>query len=154
VSTLIVGIGNRERGDDAVGPAVLDALSADPPPGARMFESRGDALQLIDELHGAGLVVIVDAMVSGGAPGSIERFDVTQSGIPTRLEHLASTHMFSLAQGLELAQSLGRMPERLIVYGIEAAKFEPGSAPGPEVQGAVATVAARIREEIPCTKLP
>jgi hydrogenase maturation protease len=60
----------------------------------------------------------------------------------------ASTHAFGLAEAVELGRALGRLPERLVVYGIEGESFGAGE----EVTGAVAEgverTAAAVIEEV------
>jgi hydrogenase maturation protease len=49
-----------------------------------------------------------------------------------------------LAEAISLARVLGRLPERLRVYGIEGRCFEPGTEVSPEVKVAVEEVVRRI----------
>ena len=48
----------------------------------------------------------------------------------------------------ELARSLGKLPERLIVYGIEAKQFDPGADLSEEARKGVDEVVQRIEEEL------
>lgn len=150
----MVGIGNSDRGDDAVGLLVVEALRADPPTGVELLTSRGDMLALLDQIDGADLVVLVDAVVSGAAAGTILRIDATDGAVKQQLSQFTSTHAFNLAEGIELARSLGRMPGRLVVYGIEGVEFGMGQPPGTAVRDAIDEVGNRIREECKCTKHP
>ena len=68
----IIGFGSRWRGDDAVGPRVVDGLRA---LGIDAIEMAGDGLALVERLRETDAVVIVDAMRSGAPPGTIETFD-------------------------------------------------------------------------------
>jgi hydrogenase maturation protease len=54
----------------------------------------------------------------------------------------------SLAETVELARVLGRLPARTVVFGIEAASFAIGEALTPAVAEAAASVAAAVREEV------
>ena len=55
-----------------------------------------------------------------------------------------STHGFGVADAIELARSLGRLPERLDVYAIEGADFGHGDELTPAVAGAVAALAREL----------
>ena len=59
----------------------------------------------------------------------------------------ASTHALGLGDAIELARALGRLPERLIVFGIEAAGFEAGADLSPAVAGAIEPVAEAVLRE-------
>jgi hypothetical protein len=63
-------------------------------------------------------VVIVDAVTSGAAPGTVHRFEPRDGALPSDLR-FASTHAFSIADALELARALGRAPQRVVVFGVE-----------------------------------
>lgn len=154
-AVTVVGIGNRARGDDAAGPCVIELLEQDPPPGTRLLSAAGDMLALFDLWNGADEVILVDAMAPGGRPGRVLRVDAGEAALDAALGNFASSHAFNLAEAIELARALGRLPPRLVIYGIEGEHFEHGSPPGATVQAAVVAVGARIRAEVaPCTKRP
>jgi hydrogenase maturation protease len=52
------------------------------------------------------------------------------------------------AEAIELARTLGRLPRRLVVYGIEGASFHPGAPLTPAVADAVKMAAGMVRAEI------
>lgn len=155
--TLVVGIGNRERGDDGVGPEVSGRVRALAPGEVAVASLRGDLFALLDCWRGADTVVLVDAMRAGAAPGTVRRIALGEdegsaADLGAALASFASSHSVDLAQALALAESLGRLPPRLVLYGIEAARFELGRGLSPAVAAAVDGVVARILEECPCTR--
>ena len=60
----------------------------------------------------------------------------------------ASTHHLGLADAIELARALGRLPAATVVYGIEGTRFEAGDGLTPEVAAALPRVAAAVRAEV------
>ena len=58
---LVVGIGNPDRGDDAVGPAVVQVLAERLPDDVLMRTRSGNMLALIDDWAGFDAVVCIDA---------------------------------------------------------------------------------------------
>ncbi len=56
----------------------------------------------------------------------------------------SSTHASGVAEGIELARVVGKLPARLVLYGIEASSFELGAPMAPAVAGAVARVAEEL----------
>jgi hydrogenase maturation protease len=144
--TRIIGIGNADRGDDAVGLMVARMVRVAAPAGVTVTEVDGDQLALLDAWDGPDDVYVVDAICSGGEPGGVCRFDA--SGPLGDGFQLRGTHMFSLADVIELARALHRLPVRLTVYGIEGASFELGGPPSPEAEGAARTVAEQILHEL------
>ena len=112
---LIVGVGNAWRSDDGAGPALARRLGDDP----RVLVYEGEPVGLIEAWAGADEVVIVDAVSSGAAPGTVHRLDARAEPLPNSELLRGSTHAFGLMETIELARALGRLPPQLLVYGIE-----------------------------------
>ncbi len=71
----VIGVGNAWRGDDAVGLLVVRRLKAGQPPEVEIAECRGTVTAVREAWKDAAGVIVVDAVVSGGHPGAIYRFD-------------------------------------------------------------------------------
>ena len=150
----MVCIGNRWRGDDAAGLEVAALLRGTLPEEAEVLEREGEPTGLMDAWEGAETVWLVDAVSSEAQAGAVHRVDASEEKLPARLFR-ASTHHFGLADAVELARALGRLPPRAIVYGIEGASFGAGAELTPGVAAAVPQVAASIRREVAeCTSRP
>jgi hydrogenase maturation protease len=87
--------------------------------------------------EGAESVLLVDTVSSGAPAGTLHRFDAGESPVPA-YTFRSSTHAIGIADTIELARALGRLPRRVRVYGIEAGGFETGSPLTPAVESAVA----------------
>lgn len=143
----VIGLGNRGRGDDAVGRMVAAGLRGRVPAGVHVIEHDGESAGLLEYLRGADAVYLVDAAVSGAAPGAIRCFDVLEAKLPA-LQGSTSTHALGLAEAVELARALGQLPARCLVYVVEAGSFEAGARLSPAVAAAVDTLIARILGDI------
>jgi len=144
---LVIGIGNPARGDDAAGLAVARRIREAAAPGdVTVTELAGDQLALLDAWTGAREVYVIDAVCSGGTPGTVYRFDAAEP-LTAHFWH-RGTHTFSLADVIELARALGRLPARLTGFGIEGATFEPGVPLSPEVEAAVEAVTVLLLGEL------
>lgn len=145
--TIVIGVGNPMRGDDAAGRHVARLLAESPPDGVTIHESTGTPDSLMDLWQDAAAVVLVDASQSGNPPGAIERFDVSTEPLPTSCLH-CSTHAFGVAEAVELARSLGSLPPRVIVFGIEGISFEHGEKLSAEIEEAVPRAADLVEAEL------
>jgi len=145
---LVIGIGDGYRGDDGVGGYVVRALRARSLTGVRVVEHTGEGCSLMDRWSGARLVFFADAVVSGAPPGAIHRFEPTAEPGPGFVGHMRSAHGFGLAEALALSRALGRLPERLVIYGVEGREFGTGAGLSPEVQRSADEVVRRIVSEI------
>jgi hydrogenase maturation protease len=144
---LIIGVGNPDRSDDAAGLLVAQRLRE---LGIDAQEHTGDPLALIDAWDGAGEAILIDTVVSGAAPGMMTKWDAAKTPLPAD-QFCCSTHAFGIAEAVEIARSLGRLPRRLVIYGIEGASFELGGAPSVEVVAAVGRVAQEIARSVQST---
>jgi hydrogenase maturation protease len=95
----------------------------------------------------AQMVILLDAVSSGGQPGKIFRFNAHDHSIPSSFFKFSS-HNFSLAEAIELARTLNRLPPRLIIYGIEGLSFEEGRGLSLETESAAMDLIERIIGEI------
>jgi len=145
--TLIIGLGNEYRRDDAVGLVVARRLREAAPESVRVLEESGEGAALIESWQDADTVILIDAVHSGAKPGTIHRLDAREQPIAKRFFRF-STHAFGVADAVELARALGRLPPRLIVYGIEGKSFEAGVGLSPEAEAAAQAVVERVLGEI------
>ena len=141
---MVIGVGNPMRGDDAAGLDVAAALRGEP--GIEVRQHAGEGLDLIAIWEGAGAVLLVDTVRSGAPPGTLHRFDISDGPLPSRLRRQAG-HAVSVATAIELARTLGRLPAKVVVYGVEGERFETGSAPSAAVQAAIEPLADAVRSE-------
>lgn len=119
---VVIGVGHRDRGDDGIGPAVVEALSHRTTQVTTVIRE-GDLAVLPLLWEPDDDVVIVDAsFASSGAVGQLNEIGseqlVSSLGI--------STHGLNVADALQLAERLGRSPARLRVLGITARDFRYG----------------------------
>src|SRR5512140_1524544 len=114
---VVIGVGNLFRGDDAAGLLAARRLRACR--GVRAVEHTRDGLSLMEHWGPADHVVVVDALTSGHAPGTVFRFEATEGPVPGDAGWISS-HSAGVAEGIETARVLGRLPASLTVFGIEA----------------------------------
>ena len=149
-----MGVGNPWRRDDAAGLVVARRLRGTLPPEVEVLEREGEPTGLIDSWDGADRLWVVDAVSSGANAGTLHRIDATREALPAELFR-TSTHHVGLAEAVELARVLGRLPEQIVVYGIEGERFDVGDELTPMVDDAASRAADAVREEVlACTSGP
>ena len=145
--TLVVGLGNRWRGDDAAGPLVLDGLRELNLEGVDLLESPGDSLSLINAWEDRADVFLIDACCDESLDaGEIVVINdaLTNRGALANLRHPASSHVLDLEQAIALSETLGKAPKRLVVYSISAKELAHGDKPC----GAVGTAIEKVKAEL------
>ena len=146
--TLIIGVGNPDRGDDGVGVAVVRALGGSLPPDAATIELGDDVTRLLTLFPKAPRILIIDVMRWGEAPGTIHRFDARVAPLPVAAFRSASAHALDVANAIELGRALELLPEELLVFGIEGLEFTRGAAVSPPVSQAVPALIAVVLAEL------
>lgn len=121
-----------------------------------MLDCADEPTRLLDLWDGLDTVVVVDALSSGAAPGTLHRVDAGDGPLPRDLR-LASTHAMGIGDALELGRALRRAPRRVVVLGLEGASFGMGEQMTPAVAGAVDALVSSVLhelEEVECTSGP
>ena len=131
----VIGLGSP-FGDDQAGWRTTDALRDRLPAGCDLHALDRPGAALINWMPDTEQLILIDAVRSGARPGSLYRVDpvalVAQHG---RL----SSHQLALRDTLRLARSLGCLPGRIAIYGIEI-----GQTDGPRMSAAVASAVDRL----------
>ena len=139
---LIIGCGNPQRGDDAVGIVAAEKLRA---LGIAAKVCPGETSELMEAWAGADDVIVIDAVVTGAPTGTIHIWNGQQ--LPAFATSAGSTHGLGVAEAIRLARALNRLPARLRVYGIEGKQFEIGAGISAAVEQAVREVVNQIAEQ-------
>jgi hydrogenase maturation protease len=142
----IVGVGNDWRGDDAAGLVAARRLRSTLA-GVKVVELDGDPAALLDAWSGTRHAIVIDAVRSGAAPGTIHRLDLA-AGTGRAGPRRGSTHGLGVADAVELARALDRLPARLELYGIEAGAFATGTGLTPPVARAVDALCGELRARL------
>ena len=143
---VVIALGNRFRADDAAGLEVAARLNRNTD-SVTIVDNATDAFAIVDAWDGAALSVVVDAAVTGANPGTVHRVEVDAELLPKDLSR-CSSHGMGVAEAFELAKAVGRLPRKLLIYGIEVKSVTLGEPLSPEVTKAVASVARQIDDEI------
>jgi hydrogenase maturation protease len=139
---IVIGLGNPDRGDDAVGVQVARQVAAECTDVLTLeFDDPSEALDAWDQ---EDTVILADAISSGSEPGSIHVVDVHEQRLPTRNWSAGGTHALGLAAVVELARSLDMLPRRLVVVGVEAGQFAHGAPLSEAVRAAVPAAAEAV----------
>ncbi len=146
---LVAACGNTLAGDDAFGPLVARALGAQPLGGVAVIDLGMRPAGLLDFLPGRRALILVDAALSAHhAAGELLDLDFFGPDRPELCaDRLTSTHAFSLAGQLELAEALGMLPPVVRLVALVAGNTQVG-ATGTISQETIRDAAAVILRRI------
>lgn len=102
-------------------------------------------LLLVEQFTGAGHVILIDAVCSGAAVGTLHALDGHRL---ERLRPLLSCHAAGVTAAVDLARALGANPAHLQVFGIEADPANRGDRLSPAVRAALPELAQRIEDRV------
>ena len=147
-STIVIGIGNGLRRDDGVGLYAAHMIKKLAIENVTVIEGIGDGYALLEAWSGCDRAIVVDCTISGKAVGTIFRFDALSENIPADLFNGYSTHSISVVDAVELGKVLGRVPQSLVIFGIEGQDVSPGDRLTPEVEKAADHLIRLITQEL------
>jgi hydrogenase maturation protease len=151
---LVVGIGQTFRSDDGAGIAAVAQWQEAYPktsqdPSIRIEFAEVTGLGILDGLVGAQAAILVDAVRSGiQPPGSIHLLKEVE--LDAFGKGSASAHGLGIAETLILGRRvyLDRMPQIVILIGIEAAELGMGEGLSPMVRAAIPAAADLIEKQV------
>jgi hydrogenase maturation protease len=136
-AVLVLGLGNRLLGDDAVGSLVVERLvDRRLPAGVSVSDGGTVGLALLPEIENASAFVAVDAARFGATPGTVRVFegpdmDALLSG------RRRSAHEVALADLMGAAALTGHLPARRALVAVEPQSSALSLQPTPEVAAAI-----------------
>ncbi|MBW4666619.1 MAG: hydrogenase maturation protease [Cyanomargarita calcarea GSE-NOS-MK-12-04C] len=148
----IIGCGNLNRNDDAVGVIIAQQLQQflvqNPHPHVQVYDCGTAGMEVMFQARGSKKLIIIDASSTGSEPGAI--FKVPGKELEALPEPSYNLHNFrwdnALAAGRKIFQN--DFPDEVTVYLIEAANLDFGLELSPVVQCAAAKVFTEITENI------
>lgn len=150
---VVVGVGNTLMGDEGLGvEAVRRLKSSQLPTHVEVYECGTGGLKVLELIEGAEKAIILDAVKAGGRPGDIHRLlmreAVSKAGI--RMLRMLSLHDLDLTLAFKIAESTGayRLPEDVVILGVEPACVKPGTKLSREVEEALDKLIKQVLDEL------
>jgi hydrogenase maturation protease len=144
---LVLGLGNVLCGDDGLGIAALAMLRSEyEGDGVRMLDGGTLGLSLLPYLEDATDVVLVDAIGADAPAGSLVRLTGDEVG-PAVAQRLLP-HQVGVADLFDGARLTGKLPARVILWGVVPDRIELVVALSPAVRASLEDLVARVAQEI------
>lgn len=122
-SILVLGVGNILFTDEGVGVRAVEQLQEEYvfPPNVTLMDGGTLGTRLMDPIMASQHLIVVDAVLGGGEPGSIYR--LTGDDLRKSLAFKNSLHQTDLVDTLIYCGMLGNRPEAVVV-GIEPHDYQ------------------------------
>jgi hydrogenase maturation protease len=161
VRIVVLGIGNTILSDEGVGVHAVEALREryKLPENVEVIDGGTSGMELLGPLSGTDVLIVLDAIKAGRAPGTVVR--LIGDEVPVFFRSKLSPHQVSICDVLAGLEFSGDLPGDLVLIGVEPASLELGleltpaiAARVPDMVGlAVAELAARgieVKEKATC----
>jgi len=134
--------------DDGVGVRVVQSLSEGYvfPSEVTILDGGTLGLDLLTHLEGVERLLIIDAMETGGPPGTIVR--MTGEEIPMVFETKLSPHQMGLKDLLAVSVLRGITPPEMVLLGIQPGNIELGVDLTPPVEAQLDTLVDMALREL------
>lgn len=144
---VVLGLGNLIRCDDGAGIHAIQRLLRDPrlPADVEVMDGGTLGLQLLPAIEDATHILVLDAVNSGGAPGAIARYAMSE------LEPLPgspSVHQLGFADMLEGLRWMNKLSnKKIVLLGVQPEQTGWGENLSPTVESALpALIQATLQE--------
>lgn len=136
-NTVVIGVGNTILSDDGVGVHAARLLQSDPrvPPGITILDGGTIGLELVPYAYDASRVLLLDAMNSGKAPGTLARM-TGEDLLATKTGW--SAHQLGVADLIAALALVSTRHQDIVVLGVQPANTDWGTTLSPDVEAALA----------------
>jgi hydrogenase maturation protease len=144
LETVILGLGNELLGDEGVGVHAVRRLQQEKLPASiKVIEVGTAILDALPHFEQADRIIVMDAMKSGGPPGTVYRVPLDQcSGSAC----IASMHGFDIFRVLALAER--HDPPPVTVFGVEPQSLGWSMDLSPQVADSMPYLIEAVMKEI------
>ncbi len=134
--------------DDGVGVRVVQRLQDvyRLPSQVAVLDGGTLGLDLLPWLEGVARLLVVDAMETGGPPGTLRRLTGTE--IPIALKTKLSPHQMGLQDLLSVAELQGFAPQEMVLWGVQPAEIGMGLELSMPVAAQFDTLVANVLQEL------
>jgi hydrogenase maturation protease len=145
---VVLGIGNTILSDEAAGVRAAEALQESYllPDDVLVIDGGTSGMEMIEDLAGVDLLIVLDVVKSGNAPGTLVR--IAGEAVPKFFRRKLSPHQIGLPDVLASLEFLGTMPAVIIVHGVEPVTLALGTDLSAAVAQAVPQLADRAAADL------
>ena len=133
METLVLGIGNLLLSDEGVACRCVEELERRYvlPPAVQCVDGGTAGFELLPLIEDAQTLIIIDALKDGRQPGTV--ILVEDEAVPRLMLTRTSPHQIGICEVLATAQLTDKVPQRLLLFGIEPKNLEVAVGLSPEV---------------------
>lgn len=145
---LVLGMGNVLLEDEGLGVRALEALQDQYliPAGVDLLDGGTTGMGLLDEITGREHLLVLDAVQTGEAPGTLVR--MSGDDVPVYFGLRVTPHQLGLADVLATLQLTGEQPGSVTVLGLVPESLELTLDLSPGIQARISALVEASVEEL------
>lgn len=144
----ILGIGNSLYSDEGLGVQVLPRLvkALEGTGNVEFIDGTTEGMQLLGPVEATDALIIIDAINAGKQPGEIIKLEKEQ--IPAFNGVKMSVHQIGFQEVISAAQLRDRLPEKMVMFGIQPASLELGVSLTETAEKAIPDLIEQVKHQI------
>lgn len=145
---VVLGVGNILLSDEGIGVHAVNRLaeSYGVPAGVEVIDGGTSAMDCLDRIAGADLLLIADCVRGGREPGALVR--LADGDLQVFFRTKISPHQVGLSDVLATLAVHGLSPARTVLIGAEPKSFALGLEPTPELLAILPALVQALAAEL------
>jgi hydrogenase maturation protease len=148
LKVLVLGIGNLLLQDEGAGVRALEEFERryGVPAGVELLDGGTSGMELLQYIQGRSHLILLDVVKGGNPPGTIIRLE--GEDVPALFRKKISPHQLGISDLLATARLIGRMPDNVVLFGIEPKSIDTGLEMSDEVGRNIGRLADMVAMEL------
>ncbi len=145
---VLLGVGNILLTDEGVGVEAVTRFEAKHvlPPGLSVLDGGTSAMEMLDDLEGLDLLVVVDCVRVGKPPASV--VVLQDDEVPAFFRSRLSPHQVGLSDVFATMLLTGRAPRRIVIVGVQPVEVSTGMGLTAEIEAVMPQVLDAVRSAL------
>lgn len=141
---VLLGVGNILLSDEGVGVRAIERFEREfeLPDNVAVLDGGTSAMEMLDDLEGLDLLVVVDCVRVGKAPATV--VVLTEDEVPAFFRQRLSPHQVGLSDVFATMLLTGRAPKAIVVIGVQPVEIGLAMELTPQVEAVMPTVLSAI----------
>ncbi|WP_426416027.1 HyaD/HybD family hydrogenase maturation endopeptidase [Aestuariirhabdus sp. LZHN29] len=148
MTVLVLGVGNILLTDEGIGVRVVEALEKryQFSPDVDLVDGGTAGMELLDTIANRDHVILIDAVHTGDAPGTLVTLRDEQ--VPAMFRQKISPHQLGISDLLAIMSLTGEMPNHFTLFGVVPISMDTGVALTPEIDAKLEQMVQFCVEEL------
>jgi hydrogenase maturation protease len=148
MNILVMGIGNLLLQDEGAGVRVVEEFERrfETPEGVELLDGGTSGIELLQYFQGRDVLILIDVVRKGAPSGTLSRYE--GEDVPALFQKKISPHQLGISDLLATARLIDKMPQKVILFGIEPKSVDTGLKLTDEIAGGIGRLTEMVAAEL------